>query len=110
MSLQSSNTGNAQMSRAEVERIVAEMSRKSGGNHLSIGDPRVTKANDWLIGAIGLALISMLGWLLVSVAELNSKMATVIQQNAYGQQTDEAQNKRFDNYEERLRAIERGRR
>lgn len=70
-------------------------------------DPRVSATTNWLLAAIGLTGITVGGWLISSVNKLNEGLAVVIQQNAYAQRVNDAQDNRLDSYDQRLRAVER---
>jgi hypothetical protein len=76
-------------------------------------DPRVSAANSWILGAIGLAIVGGLGWGVNGINDLNKNVALLVQQNVYADRTNEAQEKHFNavdvlngDQEKRLRDLE----
>lgn len=97
--------GKAPLSQEEIEKIVERLGNR--GARITMQDPRVSATTNWLLAAIGLVCITVGGWLISSVNELNKGLAIVIQQNAYSQRVNDAQDNRLDNYDQRLRTVER---
>jgi hypothetical protein len=98
-------TGEGKLSAEEIEKIIERLGNR--GARITMSDPRVSATTNWLLATIGLLGIAVGGWLITSVNELNKGLAIVIQQNAYGQRVDDAQDNRLDNYDQRLRTVER---
>lgn len=97
--------GDGKLSQEEIEKIIERLSNR--GARITMSDPRVSATTNWLLASIGVIGITVGGWLITSVNELNEGLARVIQQNEYSQRVDDAQDNRLDNYDERLRAVER---
>lgn len=97
--------GKSPLSQEEIEKIVERLGDR--GARITMQDPRVSATTNWLLASIGLVCITVGGWLISSVNELNKGLAIVIQQNAYSQRVNDAQDNRLDNYDNRLRTIER---
>lgn len=89
----------------EIEKIVERLGNR--GARITMQDPRVSATQNWLLAAIGLIGITVGGWLIRSVNELSQGLAIVIQQNAYSERVNAAQDNRLDNYDQRLRTVER---
>lgn len=77
------------------------------GARITMADPRVTSVQNWIFAGIGGTLLLLGGWVGTSINELNKNMTKVIEQNAYGQRVNDAQDNRLDSYDTRLRAVER---
>lgn len=77
------------------------------GAKITMADPRVTSVQTWIMLAVGAAFITVGTFIISSVNELNKNMAIVIQQNAYAQRTNDAQDARLNIYDDRLRSVER---
>jgi cytochrome c-type biogenesis protein CcmH/NrfF len=97
--------GKSPLTQEEIEKIVERLGNR--GARITMQDPRVSATTNWLLAAIGVTFITVGGWLISSVNELNKGLATVIQQNAYAQRVNDAQDNRLDSYDERLRSVER---
>lgn len=97
--------GKSPLSQEEIEKIVERLGNR--GARITMQDPRVSATTNWLLAVIGLTCITVGGWLISSVNELNKGLAIVIQQNAYSQRVNDAQDNRLDNYDNRLRSVER---
>lgn len=97
--------GRNPLSQEEIEKIVERLGNR--GARITMQDPRVSATTNWLLAAIGLIVITVGGWLITTVNELNKGLAIVIQQNEYSERVNDAQDNRLDSYDERLRTVER---
>lgn len=93
------------LSPEEMEKLLSQLADR--GARITMTDPRVSATTNWLLASIGGIFIIVGGWLITSVNTLNEKLAAVIQQNAYSQRVDDAQDARLSGYDDRLRAVER---
>jgi hypothetical protein len=89
----------------EMQKLLSQLADR--GARITMTDPRVSATTNWLLASIGGIFLLVGGWLITSVNTLNEKLATVIQQNAYGERIDANQDARLDIYDARLRAVER---
>lgn len=97
--------GKSPLTAEEIEKIVERLGNR--GARITMQDPRVSATTNWLLAAIGLIVITVGGWLITSVNELTNAVAVLVQQNAYSDKVNAAQDNRLDNYDQRLRAVER---
>jgi hypothetical protein len=89
----------------KIDRLFSMMAER--GARINVTDKRVTDTTNWLLATIGVVFLAVGGWLISSVNRLSEGLATLVQQNAYSERIDDAQDKRLDIYEGRLRDIER---
>jgi hypothetical protein len=73
--------------------------RKSGGGRVT-QDGRVTGGINWVLGAVGVGLISAMGWVAISIMQLNATVAGL-------SATNSAVLQRLADLEERTRYLER---
>jgi hypothetical protein len=73
--------------------------RKSGGGRVT-QDGRVTGGINWVLGAVGVGLIGVLGWVALSIMQLNQTVAGLAA-------TTSAVLQRVADVEERTRYLER---
>jgi hypothetical protein len=78
----------------------------NSGARITMADPRVTTAQNWLLGLIGTVAILALSWAASSINRLNETMARLVEQNTYTQRINDAQDRRIDSVEQRQYAIE----
>lgn len=97
--------GKSPLTAEEIEKIVERLGNR--GARITMQDPRVSATQNWLLAGIGIAVMTIGTWLITSVNELNKGLAIVIQQNAYSERVNAAQDNRLDNYDQRLRTVER---
>lgn len=93
------------LSEEEMNRLLDRIA--NSGAKLTMVDPRVSAVHNWLLASIGGTVLIVGGWGINSINRLNETMATVVQQNAYHQRINDAQDKRLDIYDDRLRIVER---
>lgn len=86
------------MTPEDVERLVKKIEER--GASVTISDPRVTKARDWVLNSIGALAVVVLGWAANSIDTLNKTMVEVVIQN---RNTAEI----LKDHNERLRDLER---
>jgi hypothetical protein len=98
--------GKSPLTAEEIEKIIERLGNR--GARITMQDPRVSATTNWLLASIGLTGLAVGGWLITSVNELNKGLVRVIQQNEYAERVNAAQDNRLDNYDQRLRAVERG--
>jgi outer membrane murein-binding lipoprotein Lpp len=100
----------------EAEKIMKEASAR--GASVLVLDPRVTAWTNWLLGVIGLGLLSGFWSMSASINQLKEQNATLnanvqfLQQQfaelkAMNSQVNAAQDTRLSIYDDRLRAVER---
>lgn len=93
------------LSEEEMSKLMERLANH--GARITMTDPRVTSVQNWIFASIGAVLLLLGAWVGQSITELNKNMAKVIEQNAYGQRVNDAQDARLDIYDERLRQVER---
>ena len=93
------------LSSQEVDKILQGLAER--GARITMADPRVTSTQTWILSAMGVTMIGVGGWGVACINKLNENMAVVIQQNSYGQRTDDAQDNRLSSHDDRLRLLER---
>lgn len=95
----------AMLSQEDVDKVLQGLAER--GARITMADPRVTNTQTWLLGIMGVTLIGVGGWGISCINKLNESMAVVIQQNTYGQRTDDVQDNRLTNHDDRLRFLEK---
>lgn len=93
------------MSQHEMDMLFERLANR--GAKIELKDPRVTSMQTWLLGIIGTAVVGGLGWGIATMNDLNKNVAVLIQQNAYADRINMAQDARLDIYDARLRDVER---
>lgn len=100
------NTKPAVLSSEDIQKLSEHLSRR--GASIVMQDSRMTSVINWLLITTAMTLVAVGAWGIQSINRLNESMAVVIQQNTYAQRINEAQDRRLDIYDERLRLIEMG--
>jgi hypothetical protein len=94
------------LSQAEIDKILEGLVQR--GARVEMKDPRVTSVNTWLMTAFGTVMLALGGWGINSINRLSESIAVLISQNAQQGRTNDAQDRRMDIYDDRLRTVERG--
>lgn len=74
----------------------------NSGAKITMLDPRVTSAQAWLLGVIGVAMTGFLGWNIKSIQDLNQTMMVVQTQYAFLIKQQDRLDARVDKATDRL--------
>lgn len=69
------------LTQEEMDKLLEGLA--SRGARISMADPRVTSTQNWILATIGLTLVSLAGWGVKSINDLNQTMTRVLTQNEY---------------------------
>ncbi len=83
---------------AQVDRIIAAM--RQGGASVNVNDPRVSQVQTWILGLVGVGLISAGAWAGQSLNTLSGTLASAVQRL-------DQQSTTLADHEQRLRDQER---
>lgn len=67
---------------AALEKALANQ-LESGGAQVTVQDPRVSRAQNWLIGLVGLGIISGAAWVGTSINSMRDAIVRLASQNEY---------------------------
>lgn len=65
----------------EMDKLLERLA--NSGARITMADPRVTTVQTWILTTIGLTLVSLAGWGVKSINDLNQTMTRVLTQNEY---------------------------
>lgn len=92
------------MSQEQLDRLAEKIAAKGGS--ITIADPRVTNAQTWLMGTIGLLVIGIGTWGVQSINELNQTMIRVVTQNEAMSRVLDSHSRKLEQHDDRLRSVE----
>jgi hypothetical protein len=93
------------MTPEEIEKILRAVADR--GASIQVTDPGLTAAKNWILSAIGIAVIGGYVSLISAVNSLKEQNATLIAEIKFQQQVNTSQDTRLSIYDDRLRAVER---
>lgn len=85
------------LSQEEMERLIERLA--NNGARISMTDPRVTSAQTWIMVTIGAVGISVAGWGVKSINDLNQNMAAMLVRYEYD-------TKRVERVEEHVKSVD----
>lgn len=88
------------LTQAEVDKVVEGLVNR--GARVEMKDPRVTAAHNWLLGTIGLAIVSGIGLGLSQMSDLNKNVAILIERDVQNRSWDASQDRRMDSSDHRM--------
>lgn len=92
------------MSQEQVDRLAEKIAARGGS--ITITDPRVTNAQTWILGTVGMIAIGVGAWGIQAINELNQTMTRVVTQNENTARVLEAHARQLERHDDRIRAVE----
>lgn len=92
------------LTQAEIDKLLEGLVQR--GARVEMKDPRVTSAQNWLLGVIGSALVAGTGYGISTMNELSRNVALLVQQNGFKDKVDAAQDKHMESQDKHMESID----